>query len=102
MVNAGHIDAGPAVSPSDKDGLIAAAQHPARLFQKMASDPGRESPDTLLGSHCGEATSVHDAHSSRAPLQYSDHHHSEQPLCSSPFVELLGTELYDKELELTQ
>ena len=110
----------PAMPSSGSDvGQTAAVTGPQRVYQKMASDPGRQEfidpfGPSLIASHSPAAVAssaqVHDSH--RAHQLSSDAHVISQqsgedvgisavdhPPRDLPSVELLGSELYQLELE---
>lgn len=95
-----------AASPAGREGLIAAAQGTARLYQKMASDPGRKSPDDpFAGStsityssmrHAGNADHAH-LSEAQSPSCHDPTQSVDRLLPSGPSVEIMGTELYDED-----
>lgn len=96
-----------AASPSGREGLIAASQGVSRLYQKLASDPGRNSPDDPFKASTsithGSMRQVGDArHAHTYEAQSVSSHGPAQSvdglLPSGPSVEIMGTELYDTEL----
>ena len=94
-----------AASPSDRAGLITASQGSSRLYQKMASDPGRTSPDdpfvdsvNITHSPVHYADTAEHAHSAEAQGQASIAAKAAEGLYSEPSIEIVGAELYDNEL----
>ena len=98
---AGHSSAMLAASPSSRAGLIAASQGSSRLYQKMASDPGRNSPDdpfadstSITHEFADKAEHVHTAEAqSNGCISLAQ---SAEGLYHEPSVEIIGAELYDK------
>ena len=103
---AGHSPASLAASPSSRAGLIAASQGSSRLYQKMSSDPGRNSPDDpfadstsitheFVGPFADKAEHVHTAEAqSKGCISLAQ---SAEGLYHEPSVEIIGAELYDNE-----
>lgn len=95
-------------SPVGREGLIAAAQGVARLYQKMASDPGRNSlDDPFAGStsithssmrHAGNAEHAH-VSEAQSPSCHGPAQSVDGLLPSGPSVEIMGTELYDDDFK---
>ena len=105
--DAGRDSATSAASPSGRaEGLIAASQGSSRLYQKMASDPGRNSPDDpfavstiITHSPVRYGDDAERAHASEAQSeQYTGPALPAEGLYSGPSIEIIGAELYDKEL----
>lgn len=96
-----------AASPSGRAGLIAASQTSSRLYNKMASDPGRDQPDDPFSpSPTEDQGSEHAAHvhSAEAPNEVYDTAFRQSAdasanlLHSGPSIEIVGAELYEVEL----
>ena len=94
-----------AASPPDRAGLIAASQGSSCLYQKMASDPGRNSADdpfadsiNITHSPVHYADSAEHAHTAEAQSMACITAQSAERLYSGPSVEIVGAELYDNEL----
>lgn len=100
-----------AASTSGRAGLIAASSAPSRLYQKQASDPGRDALDDPLGqvmvaSHILQQSNdnaVHlnpgqRQHASKVSLTAHSLTHEQHLAHSGPSIEIVGTEMYEFEL----
>ena len=111
---AGQNSADAAASPSGKVGLIAAAQGSSRLSQKVALDPVCSQTDDavdarLIASHAPAvpAGSFAQATCDHVQLQANNEHTqkvhaseaTEHLAHSGPSIELVGSEMYELELE---
>jgi uncharacterized protein YciI len=114
---AGHNSADAAASPSGRAGLIAAAQGSSRLSQKVALDPACSQSDDaldarLIASHAPavpagsfaqascdhvqlQANNGQDEHTQKLDASVATEHLAH----SGPSIELVGSELYELELE---
>ena len=116
---AGQNSAYAAASPSGRAGLIAAAQSSSRLSQKVSLDPaGSQTDDAvdarLIASHApaAPAGSFVQASCDHLQVQANNHYDQEEHTKkvhaseatehldhSGPSIELVGSEMYDLELE---
>jgi len=114
-LHVGLVSSSTQASPSGRAGLIAASPGPSRLYQKMASDPGRASPDeafgpSMIASHSPQQSGGSTVHQSRGHAQRLSHDSlhaqpsstAEQLAHSGPSIELVGSEMYEFELEHEQ
>ena len=86
-------------SSSSRPGLMTASLSPARVYQKMASETGCDSPDDSFDPGMLDVVPHTTASDQRGQSAVHSTHALADLLASGPSVELVGTELYDIELQ---